>query len=157
LVPTPERRPHAVKLGVDINPSYILFFGFIRAYKGLDLLLEAFSRTRARESGRVKLVIAGEYYENREPYQKIIDQRGLQNDILHFDRFINDDEVRYFFGLSDIVVQPYRNATQSGVTQIAYHFRKPMIVTDVGGLKEIVPDGLCGFVVTPDVRYCRGY
>ena len=79
----------------------------------------------------------------------------MEDDVILFDRFIKDDEVKYFFGAADLIVQPYRNATQSGVTQIAYHFNKPMIVTNVGGLKEMVPDGECGFVVEPESNSVR--
>ena len=147
----PGKELSAAKLGLNPEYSYLLFFGFIRLYKGLDLLLEAFARSETRTAGKTKLIIAGEFYENEEPYRRIIDTENLQNDIILFNRFINDDEVPYFFGISDLVVQPYRSATQSGVTQIAYHFDKPMIVTDVGGLREIVPDGKCGFVVEPDI------
>jgi len=126
--------------------GYLLFFGFIRAYKGLDLLIRAFSDKRLRSLG-LKLIIAGEFYEDSSPYLKLISENNLRDEIILYDRFINDDEVKYFFSSCDLVVQPYKSATQSGVTQIAYHFEKPMIVTDVGGLKEIVPDGRCGYVV----------
>jgi glycosyltransferase involved in cell wall biosynthesis len=99
---------------------------------------------------KLKLIVAGEFYEDPAPYMKLIADYKLENEVVMFDRFINDNEVSSFFSVADIVVQPYRSATQSGVTQIAYHFRKPMIVTDVGGLREIVPDGKCGYVVNPD-------
>ena len=137
------------RLGLDNGYSYILFFGFIRAYKGLDLLIEAFSDERLRKI-KLKLIVAGEFYEDDKPYREMVKERKLENGIFFFDRFINDDEVSEFFCASDLVVQPYKSATQSGVTQIAYHFEKPMIVTDVGGLKEIVPDGKCGYVVNPN-------
>jgi D-inositol-3-phosphate glycosyltransferase len=137
------------KLNLDPGFRYILFFGFIRAYKGLDLIIKAFSDKRLRGQG-LKLIIAGEFYEDPSPYLKLISDNNLKDEIILFDRFINDDEVRYFFSASELVVQPYKSATQSGVTQIAYHFDKPMVVTDVGGLKEIVPDGRCGYVVKCD-------
>jgi D-inositol-3-phosphate glycosyltransferase len=136
-------------LGLDPSFSYILFFGFIRKYKGLDLLLEAFARKELRER-KIKLLIAGEFYEDDAPYREIISKLNLEKDLVFFDRFINDDEVAAFFSSADLIVQPYRSATQSGVTQIAYHFGKPMLVTDVGGLREIVPDRKCGYVVNPD-------
>jgi glycosyltransferase involved in cell wall biosynthesis len=136
------------KLGLDQSYRWLLFFGFIRAYKGLDMLLEAFNEVKSKNKN-LKLIIAGEFYEDDKPYREIVSKHNLGNEIVFFDRFINDDEVTYFFSAADLVVQPYRDATQSGVTQIAYHFDKPMIVTDVGGLKEIVPDGKCGFVVKP--------
>jgi glycosyltransferase involved in cell wall biosynthesis len=146
----PGKPKAANSLGVDPEKKYILFFGFIRSYKGLDLLLEAFAISRTAREGEVRLIVAGEFYESEEPYRKIIDEKALSDKVLLFNRFINDNEVAAFFGVSDLVVQPYRRATQSGVTQIAYHFNKPMVVTGVGGLKEIVPDGKCGFVVNPD-------
>ena len=128
--------------------KYLLFFGFIRAYKGLDLLIEAFSDVRLKER-KLKLVIAGEFYEDETPYRQLIKKHNLGNDVIFFDHFIKDEEVPLFFAIADLVVQPYKSATQSGVTQIAYHYEKPMLVTDVGGLKEIVPDGICGYVVKP--------
>lgn len=129
--------------------SYLLFFGFIRAYKGLDLLLEAFADKRFRNRN-LKLIIAGEFYESDTLYKEIIAKHGIGNDVILEDRFIKENEVAAFFCAASIVVQPYRSATQSGVTQIAYHFEKPMLVTDVGGLSEIVPDGKCGYVVKPE-------
>jgi glycosyltransferase involved in cell wall biosynthesis len=146
----PSDRGKAIKaLGLDPESKYILFFGFIRAYKGLDLLIEAFSDNRLRNRN-LKLIIAGEFYEDEAPYRNMIKQHNLENEILLFDRFIKDEEVSLFFSVADLVVQPYKTATQSGVTQIAFHYNKPMLVTDVGGLREIVPDGKCGYVVKPD-------
>ncbi len=139
------------KLSLDTGYSYMLFFGFIRAYKGLDLLLEAFADMRLRNR-KMKLIIAGEFYESSVPYKTIIDKNDLGNDVILFDRFIKEDEVAAFFSAADLIVQPYRSATQSGVTQIAYHFEKPMLVTDVGGLSEIVANGKCGYVVKPEAK-----
>jgi D-inositol-3-phosphate glycosyltransferase len=129
---------------------YILFFGFIRAYKGLDLLIKAFAISQLRNKG-VKLIVAGEFYEDDKHYRELVNINQLEKDILFFDHFIKDEEVPLFFGCADLVVQPYKSATQSGVTQIAYHYGKPMLVTDVGGLKEIVSHGKCGYVVRPEV------
>lgn len=139
------------KLSLDSGFSYLLFFGFIRAYKGLDLLLEAFADRRLRER-KLKLIVAGEFYESDAPYRAIIDKHGIGDDVILYNRFVREDEVAPLFSLADLVVQPYRSATQSGVTQIAYHFEKPMLVTDVGGLGEIIPDGKCGYVVKPDAE-----
>lgn len=139
-------------LNLDADNSYLLFFGFIRAYKGLDLLIEAFSDKRLRNR-KLKLIIAGEFYENDTPYRDLIKKYDLENDIIFFDHFIKDNEVSLFFSVADLVVQPYKTATQSGVTQIAFHFEKPMLVTDVGGLREIVTDGKCGYVVKPESIY----
>jgi D-inositol-3-phosphate glycosyltransferase len=137
------------KLKLETGYSYLLFFGFIRAYKGLDLLLEAFADQRLRNR-RLKLIVAGEFYESDKPYRDIIARNNIENEVLILDRFIKEDEVSSLFCAAELVVQPYRSATQSGVTQIAYHFEKPMLVTDVGGLSEIVPDGKCGYVVKPE-------
>jgi D-inositol-3-phosphate glycosyltransferase len=136
---------------LDLNQdySYLLFFGFIRAYKGLDLLIEAFADTRLRNK-KLKLIIAGEFYEDDTPYRALIKKYNLENEVILYDRFIKDEEVSLFFSVADIIVQPYLTATQSGVTQIAYHFEKPMLVTDVGGLSEIVIAGKCGYVVKPE-------
>jgi D-inositol-3-phosphate glycosyltransferase len=137
------------KMNLDPQFSHLLFFGFIRAYKGLDLLLEAFADNRLRNR-KIKLIVAGEFYESAEPYHEIIEKNNLSGEIIMLDRFIREDEVATLFCSADLIVQPYRSATQSGVTQIAYHFEKPMVVTDVGGLSEIVPDGKCGYVVKPE-------
>jgi D-inositol-3-phosphate glycosyltransferase len=141
----------AISLNLDPDYKYLLFFGFIRAYKGLDLLIEAFSDGRLRNRG-IKIIIAGEFYEDDKPYRDLIINNNLENEIIIFDKFIRDDDVAMFFSISDLVVQPYRSATQSGVTQIAFHFEKPMLVTDVGGLREIVADGKCGYVVAPEAK-----
>jgi len=127
---------------------YLLFFGFIRAYKGLDLLIKAFADKRLRKK-KLKLIVAGEFYEDNAPYRQLIKLYDLEDFIIIHDQFIKDTEVPFYFGVSDLVVQPYKSATQSGVTQIAFHFEKPMLVTDVGGLREIVSDGICGYVVPP--------
>lgn len=128
---------------------YILFFGFIRNYKGLDLLLEAFANVKLRNKA-LKLIVAGEFYENPAPYHEMIRKYNLLDDVILYDRFIRDEEVPPLFGAADLIVQPYKSATQSGVTQVAFHFEKPMLVTDVGGLREIVPDKKCGYVVKPE-------
>lgn len=131
--------------------KYILFFGFIRDYKGLDLLLEAMADSRIRNA-KIKLIVAGEYYTDSKPYDDIIDKHQLQDSVILATDFIPDQKVAKYFCASDIVVQPYKDATQSGVTQIAYHFNKPMITTDVGGLAEIVPDGKVGYVIQPNIE-----
>ena len=147
---SPVSREDALKkLSLDSSYEYLLFFGFIRAYKGLDLLLNAFADNRFRNR-KIKLIVAGEFYESDSPYRSIIAKHGISDDVILMDRFIREEEVAYLFSAAALVVQPYRSATQSGVTQIAYHFEKPMLVTDVGGLSEIVPDGKCGYVVKPD-------
>lgn len=136
-------------LSLDENGRYVLFFGFIRDYKGLDLLLEAMADSRLKEMD-VKLVVAGEFYGNREKYMALIDRLGISGQVVLHTDFIPDSEVNRYFCAADLVAQPYRSATQSGVTQIAFNFCKPMLVTNVGGLPEIVPDGKVGLVVEPD-------
>ena len=135
-----------MKLGLREQKQYILFFGFIRHYKGLDLLLEAFADQRLREFP-VQLIVAGEFYENPQPYLESIIRLKLEGLVELRTGFIPDNEVRNYFSVTDLVAQPYRSATQSGVSQIAYHFEKPMLVTNVGGLAEIVPNGKVGYVV----------
>tara|TARA_B100001741_G_scaffold263396_1_gene228069 strand:+ start:11949 stop:13094 length:1146 start_codon:yes stop_codon:yes gene_type:complete len=144
-----EKAIESLKLNQDYR--YILFFGLIRDYKGLDLLLEAFSDTEIREKN-IKLIVAGEYYSEQAPYKILIEKYNLEQDIIQVEQFIPDSEVHLYFNACDLVVQPYKSATQSGVTQIAYHFNKPMIVTDVGGLKEMCPDGKVGYVVSPNAN-----
>lgn len=143
-------RTEALKaLNLDPNYRYMLFFGLIRHYKGLDLLLKAFADKRLRNKG-LRLIIAGEFYENADPYKEIIRKNDLEDEVILFDYFIKDNEVGLFFSAADLVVQPYRSASQSGITQIAYQFNRPMLVTNVGGLKEIVSHMKCGYVVKPD-------
>lgn len=145
-----ERSEACVRLGLDPANRYVLFFGLIRDYKGLDLLLDAWAQLRraGRTEGR-RLIVAGEFYTAREPYLNRIADNGLQDEVLLHDRFIPDGDVKYYFSAADFVVQPYKTATQSGVTQIAYQFCVPMVVTAVGGLPEIVPDGRVGYVCPP--------
>lgn len=148
-----ERSEACVRLGVDSLQRYALFFGLVRDYKGLDLLLDAWaSLKKAGKTAGRKLIVAGEFYTPKEPFLRQIADNGLENDVLLHDRFIPDEQVKYYFSAADFVVQPYKTATQSGVTQIAYQFCTPMIVTNVGGLSEIVPDGRVGYVCEPTVE-----
>ncbi len=137
-------------LGIGESEQVMLFFGFIRRYKGLDLLLEAMANARIRDSG-IKLMIAGEYYEEEAMYVSLIEGLGLRDQLILHTHFIRDRDVPVYFGAADVVVQPYRDATQSGVTPLAYHFEKPMIVTRVGGLPDLVPHEEAGLVVEPTV------
>ena len=138
-------------LHLDPQYRYMLFFGIIRDYKGLDVLLQAMGDERIKRM-KVKLIIAGEFYNNAEQYHELERQWALTEQLVWHSEFVPDSEVKYYFNASDIVVQPYKSATQSGVTQIAYHFDKPMLVTDVGGLGEIVPDGVVGYVTQPNAQ-----
>ncbi len=136
-------------LNLDSDFKYLLFFGFIRDYKGLDWLLTAFANPALRKF-KVKLLVAGEYYTASQKYDQIIKEQHLEDHVILHTHFIADSMVSSYFGAANLVVQPYKDATQSGVTQIAYHFEKPILVTNVGGLGEIVPDGKVGYSVEPN-------
>lgn len=136
-----------LKLKLDPDKKYLLFFGIIRKYKGLDILLEAFKQCEYKKWG-LCLLVAGEFYGEEEEYRNYIRENDLQDFVLLHSYFIPSDQVKYYFSAANLVTQTYRTATQSGVTQIAYHFGKPMLVTDVGGLAETVPDGKVGYVTS---------
>jgi glycosyltransferase involved in cell wall biosynthesis len=140
------------KLGLGKNEKIILFFGFIRNYKGLDLLLEAMSLLKNNpksEIANLKLLVAGEFYEDKSRYLELIDRLDIKEQLVLKTDFIPDADVRYYLCAADAVIQPYRNATQSGVTPLAYHFERPMVVTDVGGLAAMVPHEKAGLVAQP--------
>lgn len=137
------------KLGLDSSKKFILFFGFIRKYKGLDMLLEAMSDPRLIAED-IHLIVAGEYYGDQEFYEEIIKNRGLNNRVHLFTQFIPNDAIRLYFSAADCVVLPYRTATQSGITQVAYHFERGMVATRVGGLPEFVLDGKTGILCEPN-------
>lgn len=136
-------------LGLKEDEKIILFFGFIRQYKGLGLLLKAMADERIRQEN-IKLLVAGEFYEDDKTYHQLIEEYKLRDSVILKTNFIPDSEVRFYLCSGDCVVQPYKNATQSGVTPLAYHFEKPMIVTNVGGLPSLVPDGKVGLVCKPE-------
>jgi len=139
------------ELGIDDAQNLVLFFGFIRDYKGLDLLLEAFAREEVRGLP-VKLLVAGEFYTRPEPYHELAGSLKIDDRVIWHTHFIPNNQVKNYFCAADLVAQPYKSATQSGVTQIAYHFEKPMLVTNVGGLPEMVSDGKAGYVVEPEPK-----
>lgn len=149
--PQLEKADARKKLGLQEDGKYLLFFGFIRKYKGLDILLRAFADKRIQEAG-IKLIIAGEYYDKPYDYQAIIKECNLENALVQANDFIPDSEVSTYFSAADMVVQTYKTATQSGVTQIAYYYHNPMLVTDVGGLAELVPHNKVGYVTSPDIN-----
>lgn len=150
-----EKEKAREKLGLKQNEKYLLFFGFIRKYKGLDLLLEAMSDERIKNLN-VKLIAAGEFYEDKKYCEEIIRKNNLEKFLILKTDFIPSGDVKYFFCAADMIVQPYRTATQSGVTQIAYHFERPMLVTNVGGLAEIVPHKKCGYVCEVNPKSIAG-
>jgi len=132
--PSLPREEAARILGIDPGKKTLLFFGLIREYKGLDILLEAF-RDLPQE---YQLVVAGEPYGSFKKYQDIIDSLPGKDRVRVFPDYIRDSEVKRYFSAADLAVLPYRSATQSGISSIAYHFNVPMVVTDVGGLKGTI-------------------
>lgn len=136
-------------LNLDAGQDHLLFFGLIRPYKGLDLLLKAFS-SRALRHLNLKLLVAGEFYGNEKKYLELAEKTGIKENILFTSGFVPEKEVGYYFAAADLVVLPYLSATQSGVTQIAFHYDKPVVVTDVGGLREVVTHNVTGYLCERD-------
>jgi len=135
------------QLGLDPSKKTLLFFGFIRDYKGLDLLIQAMEDL----DESYQLVIAGEVYGSFEKYQLLVNQSKAKNRISLFNKYIGDDDVAIYFSASDVCVLPYKSATQSGITAISNHFCLPIIATDVGGLKETIHHNKTGLIVeTPN-------
>ena len=130
-------------LKLQPEKKYLLFFGLIRKYKGLELLLKSFAEINQPD---LMLIVAGEFYEDKVFYFTLAEQLGISARVIFTDSFIPDEDVKYYFSAADMVVQPYITATQSGVTQIAYQFDCPMLVTNTGGLAEIVINNKTGFV-----------
>ena len=145
-----DRKDACVALGLDDRKRYMLFFGLVRAYKGLDLLLDAFAKVKD-ELKDLQLVVAGEFYEDEDKYLAQIEANGLKDRVVVKNEFVADADLRKYFGVADLIVQPYRTATQSGVTQVAFHFEKPCLVTNVGGLGEIIHHRKMGYAVDPEV------
>jgi D-inositol-3-phosphate glycosyltransferase len=141
--------------GFSKTDKVLLFFGYVRKYKGLDILLNSLP-TLIRMDSAIKLLIAGEFYEDPKPYYEIIKSLGIQNYIKIENKFISNEEVYKYFDSSDLVLLPYRSATQSGILNIAYAFKKPVIVTKVGGLSEFVEDEKTGIIIpTANVEEIR--
>ena len=137
-------------LGLNPHKNYMLFFGLVRAYKGLDWLLDAFAKVKD-ELKDLQLIVAGEFYEDEDKYRAQIEANGLKDRVIVKNEFVADADLRKYFGAADLIVQPYKTATQSGVTQVAFHFEKPCLVTNVGGLGEIIHHGKMGYAVVPMV------
>ena len=135
-----------LQLGLPKEDKIILFFGYIRKYKGLDLLIHAMANEAIKKLG-IQLMIVGEFYEDASAYHDLVSSLGLQDQIKFYSNYIQDGEVKNYVCSADFIIQPYRNATQSGVTPLAYHFEKPMLVTNVGGLADTVPNLKTGIVV----------
>lgn len=151
-VPKPDAIDH---LNLDPKYSYVLFFGFIRDYKGLDLFLEAITLLPPGLD-HLKFIIAGEFYTDSAPYMEQIKKSGIKDRLILHTHFISNEEVKYFFCACDLVVQPYKSATQSGIAQIAIHFNRPTVVTRVGGLHEIIEDKKSGYVVDVNAAAIAG-
>lgn len=137
------------ELGIEKNNKVILFFGYVRKYKGLDILISAFS-TILKKHPDTTLLVVGEFYEKPDSYIKLIDGYKIHKQVIVINRFVRNEEVSKYYLVADVVVLPYRSATQSGILNVAYGFNKPVIVTDVGGLAEFVVENKTGFVVKPD-------
>lgn len=135
-------------LDIPEDRKILLFFGFVREYKGLKYLIDAMPEIKEKVSN-VRLFVVGDFAGDKDEYIKLIEDKGVSDDISIFDGYIPDKEVEKFFAASDLVVLPYVSATQSGIVQIAYNFEKPVVATNVGGLPEVVRDGKTGFVVEP--------
>ena len=146
-----DKKSACKALGLDDEKNYMLFFGLVRAYKGLDWLLDAFGQVKD-ELKDLQLIVAGEFYEDEDKYLAQIKANGLQDRVIVKNEFVADADLRKYFGAADLIVQPYKSATQSGVTQVAFHFEKPCLVTNVGGLGEIIHDGKMGYAVDPQVN-----
>jgi glycosyltransferase involved in cell wall biosynthesis len=142
-------------LPIGENEKIILFFGFIRKYKGLDILLRAMANP-VLENSSIRLLIAGEFYEDAGQYQKLIEELNISGKLILKTDFIPDGEVRNYICAADAVIQPYRHATQSGVTPLAYHFEKPMIVSNVGSFAEHVLHEQTGLVTKPEPTALAG-
>ncbi|MDP4194895.1 MAG: glycosyltransferase [Bacteroidota bacterium] len=142
VVSKAQAREH---LKLKNNEKLILFFGFIRDYKGLDVLFETMAQLKGKLD--VKLIVAGEFYSNEEKYKELINKLQIKDSLYLFTDFIPTNEVKYYFCAADAVILPYKDATQSGIVQIAMNFKKPVIATNVGGLEEVVLDTKTGFIV----------
>ncbi len=137
------------KLAIPSGKKVLLFFGYVRRYKGLDILLRALPEVLARRSD-IFLLIVGEFYEPRAQFEALIRENHLENHVRILDRFVPNREVGLYFSAADVVVMPYRSATQSGILPIAYEFLKPVITTRVGGLADFVEEGKTGILVEPE-------
>lgn len=140
----------AIKQELGLKPKVVLFFGFIRKYKGLKDLITAMQTVKKTTDGQTSLLIVGEFWKHDKPeYQKLVDQYGLQDDVVFVDRFVPNEEVGKYFAAADLLVAPYHSATQSGVVQMAYAFDTPVVATNVGGLPDAVQEGVSGFLCAP--------
>ena len=143
----PEQERKA--LGFSNKDKVILFFGYVRKYKGLDVLLRSFPDV-LKDFPEAKLLIVGEFYDDPQLYLSLINELGLNDAVKMINQFVPNEEVGRYYSACDVVVLPYRTGTQSGILNVAYGFERPVIVTDVGGLAESVEEGVTGFIVKPE-------
>jgi len=141
----PGRARARSDLGLPADGAVLLFFGFIRAYKGLDVAIDALSRLPTS----THLVVAGEFYDRKEPYLARIADAGLAGRVRLHDGYIPRDRVGTYFDAADVVVLPYHRATQSGILPLAWRYRTPVVATRVGGLTELIKDGVNGVLIPP--------
>jgi glycosyltransferase involved in cell wall biosynthesis len=142
---TQEQAKARLKLG---GKKVILFFGYVRKYKGLMNLIEAFPEIK-RSVPNAHLLVVGEYYDDPRPYHEAMERLGLKDDVTEVAEYVANEDVHFYFEAANLAVLPYNEATQSGILSIAHGFSKPVVVTDVGGLAELVDEGKTGFVVPP--------
>lgn len=136
------------KKRLGLNGKVVLFFGFVREYKGLDILLQAMPEVLKHEN--VTLLVVGEFWKDKEKYMQLIKDLGISDSVRVVDSYVPNEEIGQYFAAADLVVQPYRSASGSGISQLAYGFGKPVIATDVGSLGEVVVDGENGRLVVPE-------
>ncbi len=137
------------ELGFEEDSLVLLFFGYVRKYKGLDILIEAFPKILSQHPN-ARLLIVGEFYDDPKEYLELIKKLKIEKQVKVINQFVPNEDVAKYYQVSDVVILPYRSATQSGILNVAYGFYKPVIVTDVGGLAEFVDEGKTGFVVKPN-------
>jgi glycosyltransferase involved in cell wall biosynthesis len=144
------------ELQLDQDWNYLLFFGIIREYKGLDLALKALASEKLK-AAKIKLIVAGEFYSNEKTYHDMVKDLGISDRVIFQSEYIPDQVVPVYFSAADLIIQPYKEATQSGVTQIAYHFNKPVLVSNVGGLPELVKHQKAGYVSSLNTEEMADY
>lgn len=144
------------ELQLDEDWNYLLFFGIIREYKGLDLALKALASEKLKDA-KIKLIVAGEFYSDEKAYFDMVEDLGISDRVIFQSEYIPDQIVPVYFSAADLIIQPYKDATQSGVTQIAYHFNKPVLVSNVGGLPELVKHQKVGYVSSLDTEEMADY